>query len=78
MAKHPKRPRDPNQLAKFIVDAATGQADNGSPDDGKDPIAVARGRAGGLKGGKARAEALTPRQRQEQARQAVQARWKKA
>ena len=78
MSKLPRRPRDPNQLAKFIVDAATGETDHRSPDDGKDPIAVARGRAGGLKGGKARAKALTARQRQEQARQAVQARWKKA
>uniref|UniRef100_E6PCL4 Histone H1 n=1 Tax=mine drainage metagenome TaxID=410659 RepID=E6PCL4_9ZZZZ len=41
----------------------------------KDPAAVALGRRGGLKGGKARAEALTPEQRKESAQKAAQARW---
>ena len=50
-----KRPRDVNQLAKTIVDLATGQATEPDPDKGKDPAAVALGRKGGLKGGKARA-----------------------
>jgi hypothetical protein len=44
----------------------------------KNPHAVALGRAGGLKSGKARMEKLTPEQRQEIARKAVQARWAKA
>jgi hypothetical protein len=45
--------------------------------DGKNPAAVALGRLGGLKGGKARADKLTPEQRQEIARKAAQARWNK-
>ena len=70
-----KRPRDPNELAKRLVDEATGQAEKYDPDEGKDPAAVALGRKGGLKGGKARAAKLTPEQRREAARKAAQARW---
>jgi hypothetical protein len=44
----------------------------------KDPAAVALGRKGGKKGGLARAAKLTPAQRSESARKAVQARWAKA
>jgi hypothetical protein len=44
----------------------------------KDPAAVALGRKGGAKGGPARAARLTPNQRSESARKAVQARWAKA
>jgi hypothetical protein len=77
MAKHPPRPRDPNQLAKFIVDIATGQVEDPPIDAGKDPKAVARGREGGLKGGKARAEILTAEERSESARRAAKARWNK-
>jgi len=72
-----KRPRDPNQLAKQIADEATGEAPKLDPDAGKDPAAVALGRKGGLKGGKARAEKLTPEQRSAAARKAAQARWQK-
>jgi len=50
MATKPKRPRDTIQLAKFIVDVATGDIDEPKTDDGKDPAAVALGRKGGLKG----------------------------
>lgn len=71
----PKTPRDPNQLGKFIVDVATGNAPP-EPPDTRDPAAVASGRRGGLKGGKARAKALTAKQRSESARKAVLARWK--
>jgi hypothetical protein len=45
--------------------------------DGKNPAAVALGRLGGLKGGKARADKLSPEQRKEIAQKAAQARWKK-
>jgi hypothetical protein len=80
MEKTPKRPRDLNQLAKFLVDQLTGD----SPPDGalssdapsKDPAAVSLGRKGGLKGGAARAKALTDSQRSEIARKAARARWK--
>ena len=72
-----KRPTDPNELAKQIVDEATGDAPPFDPDEGKDPAAVALGRKGGLKGGKARAANMTPKQRSEAARKAAAARWKK-
>jgi hypothetical protein len=70
-----KRPRDLNALAASIVNDATDEAPEPEPDDGKDPAAVALGRKGGLKGGKARAAKLTPEQRSEAARKASQARW---
>lgn len=73
-----KRPRDPNQLAKFIVDAATGASDDSSHISeaaGKNPAAVALGRLGGLKGGRARAENLTERRRKEIAKKAATLRW---
>jgi hypothetical protein len=52
--KRLKRPRDPVQLAKLMVDILTGQTTD-SAGDGKYPRAVERGRKGGLKGGAARA-----------------------
>lgn len=76
MPKKPKRPKDPNQLAKLIADIATGEAEE-KPTEGKDPAAVVLGRKGGLKGGKARAEKLTPEQRSDIARKAAENRWKK-
>lgn len=76
MAK-PKRPRDPNQLAKLIVDISTGEAQDPSPDAGKDPAAIVRGRLGGLKGGKARAEAIPAKKRAQIAKKAAAARWRK-
>jgi hypothetical protein len=71
-----KRPTDPNELAKQIVDEATGEAPPFDPDEGKDPAAVVLGRKGGLKGGKARAAKMTPEERAEAARNAANARWK--
>jgi hypothetical protein len=71
MAKHPKRPRDPNQLAKAIVDLATGETSD------KPTVHQARARKAGAIGGPARAKALTPEQRAEIARVAASARWKK-
>lgn len=70
---HPKRPRDPNQLAKRIIDIATGQAP-----DSEETGLTKRARAGGVKGGVARAKQLTPEQRSEIARAAAEARWKKS
>jgi hypothetical protein len=72
-----KRPTDVNELAKAVVDEATGEAVAVDPDAGKDPAAVALGRKGGLKGGKARAAKLTPEERAASARKAAQARWSK-
>jgi hypothetical protein len=70
-----KRPTDVNELAKQVVDEATGEAAPVDPDAGKDPAAVALGRKGGLKGGKARAAKLTAEERAESARKAARARW---
>ena len=74
MAKNPKRPRDINQLAKFIVDASTG---NAPPADEpvKNPAAVALGKLGGAKGGPARAAKLTRARRKEIAKKAAAKRW---
>jgi hypothetical protein len=75
----PKRPRDANLLAKRIVDLSTGQAEEDQPaETGKDPAAVALGRKGGLKGGKARAHKLSAEKRREIAKKAAEARWKKS
>ena len=68
----PKRPRDTNQLAKHIVDVATGESETTL----EVPPANEFARAGGLKGGKARAKALTPERRKEIAERAANARWK--
>jgi hypothetical protein len=77
MATKPKRPRDTNQLAKFMVDLATGeQAEPVSVETGKDPAAVALGRKGGLKGGKARARKLTHEELSAAARKAANMRWR--
>lgn len=70
-----KRPRDVNQLAKLVTDLATGQVELPKTDDGKDPAAVALGRRGGLKGGKARADKLSATRRSEIARKAAKLRW---
>jgi len=64
-------PTDPNELAAQVVAEATGQKRRRR----KNPAAVALGRRGGLKGGKARAAALTPEQRSEIARKAAAKRW---
>ena len=72
-----KRPRDTNQLAKFIVDVTTGQVAVPDPDAGKNPAAVALGRLGGIKGGKARAAKLSPAKRKQIAKKAAAKRWSK-
>lgn len=77
MAKN-KRPTDLNQRAKSIVDIATGEIeDNLKEKDLVKLAASAMGRKGGLKGGKARAKALSPKRRAEIAKKAAAARWKK-
>jgi hypothetical protein len=71
-----KRPTDINQLAAHIVAQSTGQTQpKPAPADGKNPAAVALGRLGGLKGGKARAAKLSPTKRKEIARKAAKTRW---
>jgi hypothetical protein len=70
-----KRPRDTNQLAKFIVDVTTGELPAPDPNAGKNRVLVAMGREGGKKGGKARAEKLSPAKRKAIAKKAAQSRW---
>jgi hypothetical protein len=86
-----KLPRDANALAARIVAMSIGQeppdlsaitgAQIGNPpivseEPKKNPAAVALGRLGGLKGGKARAEKLSARKRKQIATKAASARWK--
>jgi hypothetical protein len=72
------RPRDVNELARQVVDEATGEAPRLDPpvEVEKNPAAVALGRLGGLKGGAARAKKLTAEERSESARKAALTRWK--
>ncbi len=74
MAKKTKLPKDTNKRAKSVVSLATGE-DMETTLDGKNAAAVALGRKGGLKGGKARAAALTAKRRKEIAQKAAAARW---
>ena len=84
-----KKPRKKTREHDFAVTAfqvvqeATGQAEPESEEtepestEGKNPHAVALGRLGGLKGGKARAEKLSPEQRREIAKKAALIRWER-
>lgn len=72
----PKRSsKDPNEIAAAILAKITGEVE---PKPGKNPAAVALGRLGGLKGGKARADSLTAKKRSEIAKKAAVARWRRA
>ena len=68
----PNRPRDINQLAKMIVDLTTGDET-----EAELSVKAKAGRLGGLRGGIARKEALTPERRKEIAVAAAKARWDK-
>ena len=65
----PKKSKDENEIAASIVGQITGQS------SGKNPAAVALGRLGGLKGGKARAKKLSAKRRREIAQKAAKRRW---
>lgn len=67
---------DPNRRAYLTMLKTTGQ-ESTYERPAKNPAAVELGRRGGLKGGKARSERLSPRRRTEIARKAAAARWKK-
>jgi hypothetical protein len=75
--KTTKRPKDANQLAKNIVDIATGEIEDVKKETANEikSAAAALGRLGGLKGGKARAEKLSAKRRSEIAKAAAKARW---
>jgi hypothetical protein len=70
-----KRPRDPNRLAFEVVQEATKQTKG--PPDTRNPAAVALSMLGASKGGKARAEALSPARRRAIAKKAARTRWSK-
>ena len=78
----PKRegtPHDFTTIARRVVEQAIGEKLDGSPRDdphqGKNPAAVALGKLGGVKGGAARAKALSPAKRKAIAKKAATARW---
>lgn len=77
----PPKGEDANQAAFRVVQQATEEDEDVAPPEAelpeKNPAAVALGRLGGLKGGKARAKALTKEQRSEIARKAAKTRWRK-
>lgn len=77
MAKQSKKPADLNRLAAAIVGEATDGEEQDQPVHQKNAAAVELGRAGGLKGGKARAAKMSPGERSKAARKAAQARWSK-
>jgi hypothetical protein len=71
-----KPPRDANELAKYILDVTTGETPKIEPPE-KNPAAVALGKLGASKGGKARAEKLSATKRKQIAKKAAAARWKR-
>lgn len=77
MQKRSGKKLDINERAFSIVQQLTGEVPKDDPDKDKNPAAVALGRLGGLKGGKARAESMTAKQRKTAAKKAAAARWKK-
>ena len=72
-----KSPSDINLLALSVIRAKTGTRLANGKVPQKNPAAVLLGRLGGIKGGKARAEKLTPKERSKIARKAARARWGK-
>ena len=81
MQKRLIKERDFTIVARRIVEKAIGEHLDGSPlenpDAGKNPAAVALGKLGGRKGGKARAQKLTAKERSRIAKKAAKARWGK-
>jgi hypothetical protein len=74
-----KRPRDPNQLAKWIVEQSTEEAQSAPPaPTGLSAYMAAMGRKGGMVGGKRRLVTMTPEARKRVAAKAARARWGKA
>ena len=71
-----KPPRDPNELAKYILDVTTGDAEKIEPPK-KNPHAQALSKLGASKGGKARAAKLSDKKRAEIAQKAAKRRWSK-
>jgi hypothetical protein len=72
--KHPRKNEDINEAAFRVMREATEKHD---PERPKNPAAVALGRLGASKGGKARAAKLSAKKRAQIARKAAMARWKR-
>lgn len=81
MPRRSSKDHDFATIARSVVEQAIGEKLDGSPLDdpnaGKNPAAVALGKLGGAKGGKARAQALTPERRAEIAKKAAAKRWER-
>ena len=81
MPKETGKPRDFFAIARRVVEQAIGEQMDGTPledpDAGKNPAAVALGKLGGAKGGRARAAKLSPAKRKQIARKAARKRWGK-
>jgi len=75
MPKRSSSKPDVNEMAASILAKAIGEFSETSATGDKNPAAVALGRMGGLKGGKARAKSLSPSKRAQIAKKAAQARW---
>jgi hypothetical protein len=77
-----KRPRDPNQLAKWIVDRSTNEVEGpeavtAAPPSALSAYMAAIGRKGGQIGGKRRLKTMTKAQRSKVAAKAARTRWKR-
>jgi hypothetical protein len=74
-SKNKRRTQDIGELERAIADLTTGNPITDDPLPEKNPAAVALGRLGGLKGGRARADKLSAKRRKDIAKRAAQARW---
>jgi len=68
-------PEDAAEIAFRVFKESIGESDHPLSEEKKNPAAVSLGRLGGLKGGKARAQKLTPEERSQIAQKAARARW---
>ena len=77
MPKRSSKQKDTQQLARSVLDAIVPDAESKQENPKKNPAAVALGRLGGMKGGKARAASLSPAKRKAIAKKAAAKRWSK-
>lgn len=75
MPRRSSKQKDTQQLARSVLDAVVPDAEPAKPERKKNPAAVALGKLGGAKGGKARAAKLSPAKRKAIAKKAAQTRW---
>ncbi len=75
MPKRSSKQKDPSEIARYVLDTVVPDAEPPKAEKEKNPAAVALGRLGGLKGGKARAAKLSAEQRKQIAANAAKKRW---